>query len=443
MGQGVRRTHGVAGRRIVAHTLSYPPWRHIGAELATHGLMRYLADAGWTAIAVPHKHDVSPHCRDGVHVIPPSMARAVRADVVLAHVTYVAQAREHADASSAPLIVSGHGGAPGWLATQARQGSPDLVFANSQHMRTSLLRISPDVHVLRPPVEPPARIPTRFGKAIGLVNASREKGGQVLAALAERMPDQRFVVIEGGYGKQVNFSRHSNVVVLPHGTPMASFWSEVKVLIVPSREESWGMVAVEAMHRGIPVLASTAVGLVECLAGQQQVLPVDDVPLWQERLQALTRNAAFWKAWHTLALRRSAELDPAYELRQTERLIGRQIGVEIPETTRRFRNVRTGQIVDVEIGSHMDRRLTGKPLVWHVITEGAVATVGDDADVRPELPETTAAVSGTLTVSEVSPPAANATLAEWVDYAVNRGADRAAAKSATRATLIALYGDVR
>ncbi len=62
-------------------------------------------------------------------------------------------------------------------------------------------------------------------------------------------------------------------------------------LIVPSRAEPFGLVALEAMAAGKPVLASAVGGLPEVLDGAEAVLvPPDDVPALAAGLEALDRR---------------------------------------------------------------------------------------------------------------------------------------------------------
>lgn len=83
----------------------------------------------------------------------------------------------------------------------------------------------------------------------------------------------------------------------------------------------------------------------------------------------------------------------------------------------RYRNVRTGEVSDPAPGSWLEARLRGLPDVWH--------PVGEPAPVR----------------APVHRPAATASKAAWVAYAVSLGALEADAAAATKADLITLYGE--
>ncbi|MBQ1166568.1 glycosyl transferase, partial [Streptomyces sp. A73] len=52
------------------------------------------------------------------------------------------------------------------------------------------------------------------GGAVTLINCNPEKGGHVLRALAQRIPEQQFVAVRGAYGEQVDYDGLDNVEVL-------------------------------------------------------------------------------------------------------------------------------------------------------------------------------------------------------------------------------------
>ncbi|MBQ1163474.1 glycosyl transferase, partial [Streptomyces sp. A73] len=53
--------------------------------------------------------------------------------------------------------------------------------------------------VVRPPVFA-AESTAKPGGAVTLINCNPEKGGHVLRALAQRIPEQQFVAVRGAYG---------------------------------------------------------------------------------------------------------------------------------------------------------------------------------------------------------------------------------------------------
>jgi len=315
--------------------VSYPPFRRVGAELATHNLLRYLVGQGWEAAVVPHgataldgwpKRRATSIDVDGVTVHHPATSALLPADIVYAHIPFTRQARRHADRVGARFVAALHGGPPGWGAARLAEVGADLTIANSETMRISLERTGLPVHVLRPPVyaqEHDAGETERAGHCITLVNPNRDKGGDLFAELASRLGGVRFLAVGGGYACEdvPDFSRLRNVEVLPHGTPMVEVWRRTRILLMPSKAESWGMVAVEAMINGIPVIGSTAPGLVECLGCAGRTLPLDDVDAWEGACLSLLTGVGEYGPARMRAYRRAAELDPTPDLRATERAL--------------------------------------------------------------------------------------------------------------------------
>lgn len=454
--------------RIVAHTLSYPPFRRIGAELATHGLLTYLAACGWDAVVVPHSVERpraaalewEPIELDGVHIVPPGLGRTVRPDVLLAHAGFYVTASEQADRLGVPLVLSGHGGPPGWLCAEASRAEPSLVIVNSETMQTSVARTGLPMVLCRPPVWPQEgdRSPWRStprGDAVTLINPTPDKGIFVVGELAKRLPDVPFLLVGGGYGAQIGLNLR-NVATMPHGVPMRQVWDATRVLVMPSREESWGMAAAEAMMHGIPVLGSTAPGLAECIG-----LPgtrFEDVDGWEDALRGVLEPQT-WQDTHVLALRRAAELHPAPDLIRTRRALETLIGRESAVGTLRYRNVRTEQTVDIDPDAdpYMAHRLAGLPEIWHRVDvaegnpEAEPATPdgsaqGPDPSGRP--PEASGEPDEPqwdpgLVIPVVTEPKPSDSAAEWVAYAVACGAEREQAERLTKAALIALYAGPR
>ncbi len=72
------------------------------------------------------------------------------------------------------------------------------------------------------------------------------------------------------------------------------FYSAADVVIVPSRYESFGLVAVEAMACGVPVVASRVGGLVYTIEDGETgfLVPFNDADAFADRCQALFMNPA-------------------------------------------------------------------------------------------------------------------------------------------------------
>jgi glycosyltransferase involved in cell wall biosynthesis len=168
--------------------------------------------------------------------------------------------------------------------------------------------------VVRPPVFA-AEYRTVPGDCVTLINLSEVKGGPVLFELARRHPHRRFLGVMGGYDRQlVPETWPANVEIVPHtARVVADVYRRTRVLLVPSRYEPWGRVAVEAASSGIPVVAHPALGLREALGDAGIFCDRDVVDEWTAALDLLD-DPDQWRMWSERARARAEALDPTAEL---------------------------------------------------------------------------------------------------------------------------------
>jgi hypothetical protein len=270
------------------------------------------------------EHD-APYDLDGVHIVPLAVGAdfpfaAARASVLISHLENVPHAAALARGHGRPLIVVCHNTFDLTWQPMA-EGSATLAVLNSQWMLAKAEaafeggRCRPDrMLVVHPPVHA-AEYRTRPGDCITLVNCTLSKGAGVLAELAERMPDRKFLAVRGGYGEQ-RPPDLPNVLVLDHmdGKDMRdAVYARTRILLMPSDYESWGRVGVEAMASGIPVVAHPTEGLLESLSGAGIFADRTDVDVWQEAIERLDDKDAYKDAARA-ARNRSKALDPVADL---------------------------------------------------------------------------------------------------------------------------------
>jgi len=153
---------------------------------------------------------------------------------------------------------------------------------------------------------------TTPGEKVTLVNLNESKGAHVFYALAERMPDIRFLGVIGAYGEQT-VRDLPNVEIRPHGTDMRAVYGSTRLLLMPSSYESWGRVGVEAMCSGIPVIAHPTPGLLEALGDAGTFCDRDDLDSWEVAVRRLLEGRR-WVSASRRATARAAQLDPAEDL---------------------------------------------------------------------------------------------------------------------------------
>jgi glycosyltransferase involved in cell wall biosynthesis len=120
---------------------------------------------------------------------------------------------------------------------------------------------------------------------VTLINPSKIKGLPIFLELARRFPQTKFAAVPTW--ATVSADRRAcaelpNVVLLEPSEAIDDILAQTRILLTPSLwGEAFGLVAVEAMLRGVPVLASNVGGLVEAKLGVDYILPVQRIESYQ------------------------------------------------------------------------------------------------------------------------------------------------------------------
>jgi glycosyltransferase involved in cell wall biosynthesis len=158
-------------------------------------------------------------------------------------------------------------------------------------------------------------------KYITLSNVNENKGGKLLIQLAKALPEFQFMGILGGYRSQIVEHGIPNLQYVQNMTDIKKAYAHTWLQIMPSREETWGRTAVEAMSSGIPVIVHPTPGLRECCKDAAIYCDRDDSNEWISAIQRMKSDKEFYNSQSKKAYTRARELDPKQALDQMEQWI--------------------------------------------------------------------------------------------------------------------------
>ena len=136
------------------------------------------------------------------------------------------------------------------------------------------------VHPLLPPAtESMPSSSTYPTVTVAIVNPLPQKGAPIMAEVVrEREPGWTFRVLRGAWGNSFDgftplIDGASCVEMLPYASEMSAFYRAAQLLIFPSRYEGYGLVPVEAMLAGTPVVATDYPAIREGVGDAAQLVP--------------------------------------------------------------------------------------------------------------------------------------------------------------------------
>jgi glycosyltransferase involved in cell wall biosynthesis len=148
--------------------------------------------------------------------------------------------------------------------------SANGVIAVSDAVRDGLIRSgvpSDHIQVIHTGVAIPAEIhhTEHEGFTVGHMGAfTDEKGQRVLVEAAGLVPQAKFLLAgEGPLREALMKEAPSNVEFPGFVADLDQFFASLDLFVMPSLSEAWGLAALEAMARGVPVIASDIQGLKE------------------------------------------------------------------------------------------------------------------------------------------------------------------------------------
>lgn len=300
---------------IVPH---YLPDQNAGSEQMAHRINRFLVSKGYTVSVLTHQRRPSVAALDGVglgYLPDPASWPAATARTGLLVTQYDRNLWVHATAAAAdlPLVAVLHEELCGHyfrLWRNLMPGTRTRAIFNSEWLAAACDHPRDQSIILRPPVDFREFPLVRGGTLVTLLNVSRRKGGDVFARIAARLPDLPFLGVIGHYDSQLTKQPPPNLTYEPNAPDVRTVLARTRVLCVPSRYETYGQVAVEAMSCGIPVVAAPTPGLLEACAQAALFAEISDVDAWAAHVRRLCTDPAFYARMSAAGVARSRALDP-------------------------------------------------------------------------------------------------------------------------------------
>lgn len=294
--------------RILAHLPLYPPTSLVGAWLSTHQCLAALADRGHQVEVSTYLASGPPwtYSHEGVDVFPRRPLDLTGIDLVVSHLGDRQEASAAARAAGVPSVRMVHG-----VPLAGHVLDDDLAVFNSQSLADQVGWAGRQV-VVPPPIWP-EDYRTTPGDRVTLVNLSPDKGGYHLWKIAERMPHVQFLAVRGGYGPQIRRCLPNVEMIDSTLDITTAVYARTRILLMPSRVETYGRTALEAACSGIPTIAHPTPGLIESLGDAATFVDRSSITSWVAAIDRLF-DPAEWLAASRRALARAEQLDPAGDL---------------------------------------------------------------------------------------------------------------------------------
>jgi hypothetical protein len=310
---------------------SYVPNVRAGAEITVHALNQQLVAAGWRVIVV--LPDWQQAEVDGVECMrfpksgnltdAPQLAEVFRsADVIFCQNFDAQRAIQLLESFAKPMIFFLHIEREKSDILQQRFAVPIAVVYNSLTQKEQ----NPTIHestIVRPYVPFDnfvARDRAMPDGPVTLLNCNDNKGGGVLIELARRLRSVEFLGVRGSYDKQLEDVALPNLHYRATAEDPRALYAGAGIVIMPSKSESWGRVALEAMASGVPVVCSKTHGLAEATGGAAAAYcRPDDIGCWAEAIQRLRGDPAAYRAAVEGGRRRIAALQAEDDFAEFEK----------------------------------------------------------------------------------------------------------------------------
>jgi glycosyltransferase involved in cell wall biosynthesis len=311
-------------KKIILLTDSFLPTTYAGSELSAYETIKYLRERGHYVCIYVKTHKVDTFDSFPIHKYDPSSASCkneiINADIILYQMGSGHENMEIVKLRDKKTYIFVHmyNSYP-WL-LQQKVSFPIIIVYNSRSTQDTLPTLYNNMRMI-PFVNTdefkPIQSLTVQNNIVCLINCNFNKGGHILKDIAKKMTNVQFMGVKGGYSDQITGENTQNLTYVENQKDIKVILRKIGILIMPSKNETWGRTAVEAMASGIPVIHSEAGGLVECVGGAGILCYRDDLESWCEAISRLTGDPAYRESLRQKGFKRIVEI-------QEEQIRGRQ-----------------------------------------------------------------------------------------------------------------------
>lgn len=298
---------------------AYVPDHNAGSEWMAHAINTYLTREKGEKINVISNATSVPKY-DGIHIyaiedtkVPEIISKS---NLLFSHHTMEANAVQTAKLSKKPIVLLMHDHHRKQNLREYCKILPKNVYVihNSKWIQNWYSEYNLPSFVLYPPVDWREYAVERKREFVTLINCNTNKGGKILIEIAKKMPEVQFLGVLGAYNQQIQDTSVPNIRYINSTPQIKEVYARTDILLMPSKEESWGRTAVEAMSSGIPVIAHPTPGLLESCGNAGIYCKRDSIEDWVKEIRKLRSDEAYYNAISAKCKERAIELDPEPQL---------------------------------------------------------------------------------------------------------------------------------
>jgi len=297
----------------------YPPMHNAGAEWMAHAMNNSLVSSNYKVNVVLNSAALSEFER--IHIIDKRKRDLVdsailHSSVLISHLDMEPQAVQTAAIAKRPMVLVMHNNYRKHFLQEFIRVLPKNLYLihNSYWLKEYYSQFNIPSIVVYPPVYWKEYNVETTREYVTLINLNSNKGGRILYNIAKEMPDIKFLGVKGGYDGQIIKKGLPNLTYVENTPYIQSMYAKTDILLVPSKEESWGRVAVEAMSSGIPVIAHPTPGLLESCGSAGIFCDRNDTATWVREIRRLKNDGTWREEISQRCLKRAKELDPTKQL---------------------------------------------------------------------------------------------------------------------------------